>query len=125
MMLFAPRATATKQQQLRGNGEVAKRPARLFACVPRAENDQQATIYRRHYGQLAKMFMAIRAGNVLNWTTSLAAAFLVGFAVYLWNFEPPPNNVFDGLMFLIVAVLYWLLGLAFRYALATRRHDMR
>jgi hypothetical protein len=71
------------------------------------------------------MVMAIRAGNVLNWTARLLAAFLVGFAVYLWNFEPPPNSVFDGSLFLIIAALYWLLGLAFRYGLATLRHDMR
>ena len=69
--------------------------------------------------------MVSRGGNVLNWTARLAAAFLVGFAVYLWIFEAPPNNVYDGLLFLIIAALYWLLGLAFRYALATQDHDLR
>ena len=69
--------------------------------------------------------MASRLGNVLNWTARLGAVFLVGFAVYLWSYEVPPRNVWDGLLFLIIAALYGLLGLAIRYVLATQDHDMR
>jgi len=69
--------------------------------------------------------MASRLGNVLNWTARLRAVFLFGFAVYLWSYEVPPRNVWDGLLFLIIAALYGLLGLAIRYALATQDHDMR
>jgi hypothetical protein len=71
------------------------------------------------------MFMASRVGNVLNWTARLVAVFLIGFAVYLWNYEVPSDNVFDGLLFLIIAALYWLLGLEIRYALTTQDHDLR
>ena len=69
--------------------------------------------------------MARRIGNVLNWTARLGAAFLVAFAVYLWNYETPPNNIFSGLLFLIIAVLYWLLGMALRYALSPQDFGMR
>jgi hypothetical protein len=69
--------------------------------------------------------MASRIGNVLNWTSRLMAAFLIGYAVYLWNYGVPPKNVMEGWLFLIIAVLYWLLGLALRYGLATQDHDMR
>jgi hypothetical protein len=53
------------------------------------------------------------------------AAFLIGYAVYLWNYGVPPKSVMEGWLFLIIAVLYWLLGLALRYGLATKDHDMR
>jgi len=73
----------------------------------------------------AKMCMDGRLGNVLKRTACLLAVILVGSAVYLWNYEVPPKNVFDGLLFLTIATLYWLLGLAIRHALATQDHDMR
>jgi hypothetical protein len=44
--------------------------------------------------------MASRIGNVLN--------------SYLWIYGLPPKNLIEGWLFLIIAVLYWLLGLALR-----------
>ena len=61
----------------------------------------------------------------MNWTARLMAAFLIGYAVYLWNYGVLSKNVMEGWLFLIIAVLYWLLGLAPRYGLATQDHDMR